>query len=242
MQYARQDLRTQARIAADQDNSTFPTDAAYNGIIDRAADQVWRRMVAVGWKPLTQTQNIDASTGANSYSLSFDVATINLIYPVASISSGVPTGPALRRLKVEELVPLSFSSNNVSPATYYDFQGGYLSGFGAPQLKLSFFPPQTSGFYRVILTPQFSGFASDSDLWLGPEGSGELIILTAAIEGALKEGDPGTMVGLLQKRLDDRFREVVEFGGFLVPDPQTVRDVRQSTPWLQGDFFAREVL
>lgn len=240
MQYTRLQLRTQARVAADQDNSTFPTDTAYNDIINRAADLVWRRMVAVGWKPSKAALQMDASLSNGSFPFPGPVATVDLVYPVTTITSVVPNGPPLHRVKIEDIPGLlSQGSGDFgkqgTQAVAYDLHAGSTSVGGNASLLISLYPPPTSGFYIAYYTPQFSGFTADGDTWLGPEGSGELIILTAAMEGARKEGDPGELLSILGSQLKERFDEVVQFGGFMQNEPQTIHDVRRR-PSRPGDW------
>jgi hypothetical protein len=219
MIYTRAQIRSQARTAADQDNSTFPTDTAYNEIIDRSADFVWRRMVAVGWKPNKLSTTITANGSA--IVLPGQIATVDLIYPVASLSSTVPVGPPLRRVKIEEIPSLLSAASSSTQAVAYDLFSGVQSA--APSIQL--YPAVTSGFYLINYTPQFAGFSNDSDTWSGPEGTGELVILQAAIDGATKEDDPGDKVPKLQAKLDRRESEIIDFATFLFEGPQTVRDV-----------------
>jgi hypothetical protein len=239
MIYTRAQIRTQARVAADQDGTTsFPTDAAYNDIINLAADFVWRRMVNSGWKPTKATTTITA-TGV-AVALPGPVATIDTVYPVASLSSTVPIGPALKRVKPESLVTLLTAPTGSTLATAYDLFNGSTSVGASTSPSIQLFPPVTSGFYVINYTPQFSGFTNDADTWSGPEGSAELIILQSAIDGANKENDPGGVVPSLQSKLEKRTQEIIDFSNFLFERPQTVRDVHHVNQIKNFGFNAHE--
>ncbi len=61
-------LRTRARVRADQDASTFPTDAQYDLLIDEAAKDVFYDLIQAGWPAETEDLSVTL-TGAGSYSL-----------------------------------------------------------------------------------------------------------------------------------------------------------------------------
>lgn len=234
---------------ADQDGSQFPSDAAYNDIITRAADTVWRRMVAVGWKPATSTLVMNAAGGVGTFTFPGPVSTVDAVYPCASATSQVPVGPPLRRLKPEQLVDLLLLQAGIQ-AICYEITQGAATGAGAlatltssPQITL--YPTPASGFYLARYTPQFPGFSADGDVWTGPAGSSELVSLMAAIEGVQKEGDPVDMAGVLRAQLKERFAEVIEGGGFLdAQGQQTVKDVYRSRvfPLDSTDYRVYEAL
>lgn len=215
----RAQLRTSTRVAADQDNSTFPTDTALNDILDRAAGAVWRQMITKGWKPDRTTVPIAAS-GATSYVIGTNVSIVNSVMYLGSPGSTVLRVPLIRA-KPEDL-PSLLTQLGGTPAIAYDLIGG---GTGA--LTVELYPVPTTGAYEVRYTKRFPGFASDSDTWIGPDGSDELIITTAAIESVNKEGDPAGMVKALTDRLNMRWAEVIDAAGWVDSQgQQTVRDVR----------------
>lgn len=226
----RAQLRTSTRVAADQDNSTFPTDVALNDILDRAAKAVWRLMVRAGWKPDRTTQTITA-TGATAYNLSTD---ISVVHSVAYLGSSGPSTfrSLLRRVKPEELQDL-LSLSNTGQAVAYDLIGG-----GTSTMSLELYPVPSSGIYEVRYTKRFLGFASDADNWYGPDGSDEVVILTAAVECILKEGNPANTLKAVQDRLDMRWTEVCDHAGFTdSTGQQTVRDTNRRNMLMQGFGF-----
>ncbi len=170
----RAQLRQSARVAADQDNSDFPDDVAYNDFIDRAAGRVYRRLMAAGWKP-SQTLVTITATGASSYSLGTAVQSVQSVLRNEGTSFRLP----LHRLKPEEL-PNALSL--AGPAIAYELTGGTTSA-----TAITLYPNPSSGTYEVRYIPQFAGFTSDSDPWYGPDGSDELVALEAAMLGLAKE-------------------------------------------------------
>jgi hypothetical protein len=60
MAVSRSDLRTRARLAADQDDSDFPTDDQYNLWIEAAKREVWYDLVTAGWPVNHESANITA--------------------------------------------------------------------------------------------------------------------------------------------------------------------------------------
>jgi hypothetical protein len=225
----RANIHASVRVAADQDFSTYPTDAAVNNIIDRATSAVWRRMLAAGWKPDRITVNINAN-GAASYALGTDVA---VVHSVEFLTGPGSTGfrVPLHRVKPEELSYFLSTPNQTTQAWAYDLVGGATAA-----MNIELYPVPITGSYQVRYTQRFPGFNADGDNWYGPDGSVELIILTAAIECANKEGDPSDLTGSLNARLTARWSEVIETAGWMDSQgQQTVRDAHRSARFL-GDF------
>lgn len=216
-------LRTSVRVAADQDNSTYPADVAVNDIIDRSARTVWRRMIVAGWKPDRTTVSITAN-GAASYTVGTDVSVVHTV-----MFLGTPTGTSripLHRVKPEELPELLIPSSG-NQASAYDLIGG-----GTTAMTIELYPVPTNGSYEVRYTKRFPGFTADGDNWFGPDGSDEVIILLSAIECANKEGDPGSLTRALEERLKERWSEVCEAAGWADSQgQQTVRDTNRITKY-----------
>lgn len=204
-------LRLSTRVAANQEGSDFPSEDALNDILDRAASSVYRRLIAAGWNPSRTTISITA-TGATSYVLGTDVHSVTSVQRL----DGSLYRPPLTRLKPEELPGLQ--SLGSSFATCYSLTGGVTT-----PTAIELYPTPTSGSYEVRYTPRFAGFLSDSDPWYGPDGSDELIILTAAIEScALEYGDTSQ----LERKLESRWNEVVDGAQWQdAQGQQTVRDI-----------------
>lgn len=221
-------MRTAARAAADQDSSTFPDDTTYNEFIDRAARLVWRRMLAAGWKPDRTAVTTTVIAGTPQYNVGSDVS---VVHSVMFIQGGVRT--PLRRVKPEDLPDLLSLPNGLPQA--YDFLNG-----GTAAVIIELYPtPATGGQIDIRYTKRFPGFSADGDTWIGPDGSEEIIILLAAIEGARKE-DNTAHVQMLQAQLKERYAEVLElFGASDSQGQQTVRDARTQQQ-RAGDFNATD--
>lgn len=239
-------IRTDARIMADQENSTYPTDTAYNSIIDRAARRVWQRMITAGWMPDQSTFVMDASLSATgTFTFTEAVSTVNLVYPTTSATSIIPLGQPLRRLKPEERLDLlQFGTGGGVIAEAYELTQGVASGAGAlatnlSTLRINLFPVPRSGFYLALYTRAFPGFTNDADVWTGPEGSDELIILMSAIYAAQKESDPGNIIPGLREQLKERYGEVTEAAGFMdAMGQQRIRDTNTRN-YRPGDYLIK---
>jgi hypothetical protein len=209
-------LRTNARARADQDSSTFPTDAQYNMYLDKAGSRVWRQLVRLGWKPDSTTVTI-AATGAAAYPLEGNQVGDGIVLNIQYVHRvDGQTRYAIPRVKEEERAALQ---SRTGDATRYDLIGGALS-----VMEIELYPIPSTGTYEVRYTKGFPGFTADSDVWFGPEGTDELIELDAAIQGTLKEnGDASD----LRKQLDATWDEVIQSIGWLDSNnPGTVRDAR----------------
>lgn len=221
-------LRLSTRVAANQEGGDFPSEDALNDILDRAASGVYRRLIAAGWTPSRTTVTITA-TGATSYALGTDVHSVTSVQRL----DGSLYRPALTRLKPEELA--GYQSLGASFATAYLITGGVTTA-----TAIELYPVPTTGSYEVRYTPKFAGFVSDLDQWYGPDGSEELIILTAAIDSvALEYGDTSQ----LNQKLQERWAEVVDGAQWQdAQGQQTVRDVyAQRRSYTRGfDYDAHE--
>lgn len=208
----RASIRLSARVAADQDNSDFPTEDACNDIIDRAASAVWRRLLAAGWTPARTIVTIPA-TGATSYPLGTDVHSVQSVQYLQTSTTRIP----MRRIKPEELADF-LNTTGGQPAAYL------IVGGATSTTTIEFYPVPTSGTFEVRYIPRFAGFQSDSDPWYGADGSDELIILTSAVDMVAKEsGDTSA----LRQKLQDRWAEVCDaMQSQDAQGQQTVRDTR----------------
>lgn len=205
----RSQLRTRARDRADQ-GTAFPTDTQFNTYIDQATADVWRRLVAAGWKPGRITVSITAN-GSASYNIGTDV---HVVTEVARVEGALYT--VLQRVKDESLTELR--SIIGSPAFAYDLTGGATTA-----VAIELLPRPSTGSYEVRYIPRFAGFTADSDNWYGPDGSDELIVLGAAIRG-LEQEDGNT--DALMRDMKFRWQEIIEQASWLdTRNPPTVRDV-----------------
>jgi hypothetical protein len=170
------ELRTRARIRADQDNSEFPTDTQYNYLLDEAAKETWYDLVQSGW-PINFAVTNKTATGSNPITLGVS-GTVAFIRGVYFISGGTYT--ELSRVQEGERAALMSTSG--SPATHYDVRIDPTNG---PVLEL--LPLPSSGQYRVEYIVEHPGLATTS--WYGPARSDELVVLKAAAKGCRKEGN-----------------------------------------------------
>jgi len=226
-------IRGLARIFADQTNSTFPTDAECNTLIDTAGHRVWRKLIRAGWRPARDFQSITA-TGAFDYLIATNISYIEQVVRV----DGTVVTP-LTRIKPEQRATME--SMGTGPATHYILWSGVVTADGDDEMQISLFPRPTSGTYRVDIQEQFSGFGGDDDFnWFGPESSDELVALWAAVQMLYKEGDT-EMAGVRTKQYEDLYAQVCEEAGWLDATQQpTVRDVRCTANKDPYDYQAGE--
>jgi hypothetical protein len=173
-------IRTAARIRADQDSSTFPTDAQYTVLIDSAGKEVWYELVRSGWPVgyISDTVSLGA-TGRASF------ASLGHADPVMGIR-GVfrldgDTWVELQRLNEGDRAS-AMSSTGALPA-YYDYT---LDPTDGPTLEV--FPP-AAGQFKLHYIREFLGFTTENTPWPGPARSDEMVILRAAMKACRKEGN-----------------------------------------------------
>lgn len=208
-------IRTAARVRADQDASTFPTDTQYNVFIDEAGKEVWYDLVRSGW-PINFTSVDKTATGSQTIALGVS-GTVAFIRGVYRKDGGVYT--ELRRLNEGQRSTL-MSQTGQAQASYYEMRIDPTSG---PVLEL--LPVPSSGTYRVEYVLEWAGFSADSDTWYGPARSDEMVAIRAAVKGLRKEGDDQG-AAQLEAEYARLFETVTAMASwFDMRNPPTIRDV-----------------
>ncbi len=208
-------IRTRARIRADQDGSTFPTDAQYDYIIDAAAKETWFDLIQAGWPiSFATTDKTAAGTNPITLSISGTVAFIRGVF----YKTGT-TYAELERLNEGDRASL-MSAAGQAQASHYSV---YIDATVGPVLEI--LPLPSSGTYRVLYTLEHPGFSGDSVEWYGPARSDELLVLKAAAAGCRKEGnDQGA------EQLDREYAALLDkvqsmASWFDMRNPAKIRDV-----------------
>ena len=180
----RSDIRTRARIRADQDNSTFPTDTQYNYLIDEGGKEVWYELIQAGWPiSFSTTTGVAKNSFMPLSQTPFSVVgTIAFIRGVYWYSGGQYY--ELRRLNEGNRADLLSSLGSTNP-TYYDVRIDPTYGIGIEVLPTAF-AGQT---IKVDYILEWPGFSGDSTVWPGPARSDELVVLSSAMKGCRKEGN-----------------------------------------------------
>lgn len=225
----RLDIRNRARVKADQDNSTFPSDTQYNDWIDAKAKDVWWDMVQAGW-PVNFTTVTLTANGARTLSLGAS-GTVAMVRGVFRQDAG---GNFTELQRLQEGQRAGLLSYTGLQADYYDVLLDPTSG---PVIEL--LPVPSGGTFRVDYVLDYPGFASDSTVWYGPSRTDELIVLLVAAEGLTKEGDVQGAAALEAKA--DKLREKIqETASWLdARNPARVRDVESMRRF--ADPFAYQV-
>jgi hypothetical protein len=173
------ELRTRARIRADQDASTFPTDTQYNYFINESLVDVWWDLVSCGWPFRAATSSGTSASGGYTFTPARSLATIQ---SVSCYVNGAWT--ELPRLPEERRTELT---NTTGVPCYYDASIDGLAG-GTPWIGLYPSPsPNVSVQVRYLMVPV--AMSADGDVWFGPARSDELVVLRAAMKGMRKEGN-----------------------------------------------------
>lgn len=220
MAVTRAQIRTRARIRADQDQSTFPDDTQYNFLIDEAGQEVWFDLWAAGF-PLDFTSTSITANGSTTYPLNggANIMAVQAVYLLQGSEFFL-----LRRADQGNIASLrSLSGANNGNPGFYEVR----VGFSGPVVE--FLPKPTSGQYRVDHVPEWPGFSADGDFWRGPARSDELVVIRAAEKGAGKEGPEGTAG--LRREYDDLYQKVVRTASwFDQRNTARIRDVETMRP------------
>lgn len=213
----RLELRTRARIRADQDRSTFPSDTHYNYFLDEAAKEVFYDLVQAGWPINFTTSTLTiTTTGAGFTGLVPGVANIAFIRGVYYVQGSTVT--ELRRLNEGNRASLLSAPSSSLPG-YYSILIDPTSGVVVEIL------PRSSGSYRLEYITEFAGFIDDTTSWYGPARSDELIVIRAAIKGCRKE-DNEQAARALEAEYERLLERVTSMASWLdMRNPATIRDV-----------------
>lgn len=213
----RANIRTRARIRADQDASGFPTDTQANLIIDECAKEVFFDLVGAGWPADYSTTNITAN-GATLYQLNSGNPILGVVAVYAQIGAELFL---LKRTPEDRIDSLrSLSAVSAGQPGYYHIR---VSSTQGPVVE--FLPKPTSGTFRVDHIAEFAGFAADGTVWFGPARSDELIVLKAASKFCKKEGEVADAQALMQEYAE-LFQKVVGAASWLdMRNQPVIRDV-----------------
>lgn len=192
------DIRTMARIKSDQTNSTFPTDAEYNLLINEAAREVFNDMLGAGLDVTPVSVNTTTAANPSTYSFTVDVASVTAVYFVQGGQLY-----ELRRMNPGLEAQLRSYPGQGFPEFYKlttDF-----TGTGYQKLEVL---PASACTLRIDYIPQYTAMANDAALWLGPSGSDELLAWKAAAAGLRKEGSDRDAYEC-EKAYERRFEKVM---------------------------------
>lgn len=179
MAATRLDIRTRARVRADQDAARFPTDTQYNLFIDEACKDVHADLIMSGWPPDFTTSTIAYNGSATGQAVGAGGPDVFAITGVWIDIGG--TRAELKRLNEGDRARLTSSSTGGSYPEYYDYR------VGASGPVIYFFPRVAATVY-VDYIQDHSGLGADATVYRGPTRADELIVLAAARKGVLKEG------------------------------------------------------
>lgn len=178
----RLEIRTRARIRADQDSSTFPTDTQFNYLIDEACKEVWYELIRAGWPiSFTQASAVTSSVSFLTLSGAFAVTgTVAFIRGVYLLRGG--TYVELQRVNEGDRSGM-YTSTGAEPS-HYDVRIDPTDGIGVQVL------PFAAGHTIVVeYIKEHPGLAADGTAWYGPGRSDELIVLKTAMKACRKEGN-----------------------------------------------------
>lgn len=177
----RANLRSRARIRADQDSSNFPTDAQYNLILDECGKTIFYDLIQAGW-PVTPTSQTIVANGASAYTLNSGDPLHSITEVYANVNGTVYPVPRADEQRMADYRSVTAAGQPFA-AAYRPFVDMALGP------RIEFLPTPPSGSYQVFYINEWPGFTNDADVWRGPARSDELIVLMAAAKACRKEGE-----------------------------------------------------
>lgn len=206
-------IRTAARIRADQDVGTYPTDAQYNILIDMSGQEVWYDLVTAGWPIAFSTTSFTFTTNPRTLGVG-NILGVHGVYYMQGAQAY-----RLRRVNEGKRATLM---DPTAGSGYAEFYNVMVSPVNGPVIEL--LPAVLGGTYRVDYVPEWPGFSGDSDTWYGPARSDELVILRAATKALRKEGSTQDAADL-DREYEALFQKVMNYASALhLRDPAQIRD------------------
>ncbi len=219
-------IRTAARIRADQDASTFPTDAQYTVLIDSSAKEVWFDLFQAGWPLKGASETITPSSQYTSLAAT-GVAFIKNVYRV---EGG----------QYHELPRIQEGSRAALMSTQDRRGQAYQALITASGYSIEILPASAGYSYLVEYVAEYPGFSGESDTWYGPARSDELIVLKAAMKACRKEGNDQGAQFLAQEYAELKQTVQNMANWFNMRNAATIRDVgdpiRGNSVRLPGDY------
>lgn len=206
------ELRTRARIRADQDASTFPTDAQYNYLINESVKDVWGDLLGAGMPWTSTVTSVTLSGGFNGFNATTPVAAIRGVF-----ASKNGRFYELRRLPEDQRAGLI---GVYGDAVYYDFQHNFST------MTIQAYPIPTDGtVLRVEVVFEHPSLTSDvSFIDLPPRGD-ELVVLRSAMKAMRKEGNDQGASQVAQE-YEELWERAVRMATWVHRDAAVIRDVR----------------
>lgn len=217
MPATRSDIRTRARVRADQNDTTkFPTDTHYNLYIDEACKDVYADLLQSGW-PVDFSTTTIAYNGSSTGQAVGGGADVLSIVGVWTLVGGQRM--ELKRLNEGDRAVLTSSTSTGAYPEFYD----YRIGTSGPVIYLY---PRVAATVFVDFIPDHTGLANDAAVWRGPIRSDELVVLSAARKGVLKEGPARhTEAALLKDDYDELLAKVKSLASWAdMRNPAMIRD------------------
>lgn len=213
----RSTLRDYARIRADQNDSTFPTDTQYNTLLDFAGRAVWYDLIRAGW-PATIRNTSFTAGAADTYN------------PVLTAQGYAAVVVGLYLLEGGNYTPLK-RINEGDRAAAYSQSGSRPTHYTITMdnsddgIIVELYPLRSTGTIRIDYILDFPGFSGDSAIWPGPARSDELVALKAAMMAMRKEGnDQGA--AQLEREYREVLQAVQELSSWVdMRQPAMIRDV-----------------
>jgi hypothetical protein len=219
-------LRSRARVRADQDLSTFPSDSQYNDFLDDAGRETWFDLVAAGWPANFTSQTVTPGGSPAQIAAGAPVLGVRSVF----YNFGGQFWP-LRRINPGKEALLRSLNNQTNFASFYEVRQDITLG-----TVVEFFPTQAQGNYRVDYVPDFAGFANDAALWQGPPRSDEMLVTKAAAKGCRKEQNEG-MARALDAEYATLYKKVTAAATWLdMRNPAQIRDETSLSSRTSFDF------
>lgn len=210
---SRSQLRTRARLRANQDGATKPSDDSYNIWLNECLQKVWYDLLGAGWVPEYQQATFVATGVTNQLAGGDSIATVLGVFWQCG-------GAYIELPRIQEGQRASLmSQGSGTPAGYRVFASA------TDGLAVEILPPSVGQTFVVNYIPEQLDMSTDLDAWRGPARADELIVLCTAAKAMRYEGnDQGA--AQVDKEYYDLLPTVLAFASMLDGrNAPTIRDV-----------------
>lgn len=224
----RANIRSRARIRADQDFSIFPTDAQYNLIADECSKTVFGDLVQAGYPIMETTVGINTTAFNEIYPIQAGA----LIHGVTGVF-GTLGGQTYELKRLHRDQEATMNSIRANQCTHYMVRVDAISG----DVGVSFFPAPFGGSYKVSYIPGWAGFANDATVWPYMARTDELVVLLMAAKGCRKEGEVQDAQALDREYKELWDKVLVSLTNIDMRNALVMRDVEGTRSFDSFDYF-----
>lgn len=201
------ELRSDSRQLADQENSTFISDAELNRYVNQSMAELWQLLVSADQDRYLSETDIVTTTGTERYTLPADFLAVRFVRRMQSLSPPNEWGILIREFPLQEVDRHSWPWYGGTNGAYTNVRYRVISqGVDGADTRIWFRPDPGNYTYRVYYVSSPPELVNDADEFDGVAGWEEWVALDAAIKMMQKEESDPSILMAQRQRVEDRIK------------------------------------